>query len=48
LAAAGVMSEDELIRLSHLRGRLMADAAGSNPGGMAAIDAPAGHLLGMR
>lgn len=41
LAAAGVMSEPDLVRLSHRRGEAIQQAAATAPGGMAAIDAPA-------
>src|SRR5207237_1325080 len=40
LAAAGAMGGDELIRLSHRRGKVIKEAAASSPGGMAAVDAP--------
>lgn len=40
LAAAGAMSDDDLIRLSHRRGDIIQQAAASMPGGMAAVDAP--------
>jgi acyl transferase domain-containing protein/NAD(P)H-dependent flavin oxidoreductase YrpB (nitropropane dioxygenase family)/NAD(P)-dependent dehydrogenase (short-subunit alcohol dehydrogenase family)/acyl carrier protein len=39
LAAAGVLSAEACIRLSHLRGRLIAAAAEQNSGGMAVIEA---------
>jgi len=39
LAAAGVLSEDELIRLSYRRGRVILDVASRSPGGMIAVDA---------
>jgi acyl transferase domain-containing protein/NAD(P)H-dependent flavin oxidoreductase YrpB (nitropropane dioxygenase family) len=39
LAAAGVLDEEQLLRLSEARGRLMADAAASADGAMAAVDA---------
>jgi acyl transferase domain-containing protein/NAD(P)H-dependent flavin oxidoreductase YrpB (nitropropane dioxygenase family)/acyl carrier protein len=39
LAAAGALDDEDLIRLSHRRGKIIRDAA-SAPGGMAAADAP--------
>jgi acyl transferase domain-containing protein/NAD(P)-dependent dehydrogenase (short-subunit alcohol dehydrogenase family)/NAD(P)H-dependent flavin oxidoreductase YrpB (nitropropane dioxygenase family)/acyl carrier protein len=39
LAAAGAISESDLVRLSYLRGRLIRDAAANTPGGMIAVDA---------
>jgi len=39
LCAAGVFREDELLALSEARGRFMVEAAGDEPGGMAAVDA---------
>jgi acyl transferase domain-containing protein len=39
--AAGCLSEDELMRLSALRGRVCAEASESNPGAMAAVRADA-------
>jgi acyl transferase domain-containing protein len=39
LAAAGALSEDDLIRLSHRRGLVIREAAASSPGGMIAADA---------
>ena len=39
LAAAGCVDEDELMRLSEARGRLMREAAASEAGAMAAVDA---------
>lgn len=39
LCAAGVMSYEDLIRLSEARGRIIVEAAGDQPGCMAAIDA---------
>ncbi|HSD81334.1 MAG TPA: acyltransferase domain-containing protein, partial [Solirubrobacteraceae bacterium] len=39
LAAAGGLGEDDLLRLSEARGRFMAEAAGGEPGAMAAVDA---------
>jgi acyl transferase domain-containing protein/NAD(P)H-dependent flavin oxidoreductase YrpB (nitropropane dioxygenase family)/NAD(P)-dependent dehydrogenase (short-subunit alcohol dehydrogenase family)/acyl carrier protein len=39
LAAAGALSEDDLVRLSHRRGRVIRDAAAAAPGGMLAADA---------
>jgi acyl transferase domain-containing protein/NAD(P)H-dependent flavin oxidoreductase YrpB (nitropropane dioxygenase family)/NAD(P)-dependent dehydrogenase (short-subunit alcohol dehydrogenase family) len=39
LAAAGCVDEDELVRLSEARGRFMREAAASESGAMAAVDA---------
>ena len=39
LAAAGALTEDDLIRLSYRRGQLIRDAAANAPGGMLAVDA---------
>src|SRR5438105_12653694 len=39
LAAAGALADDDLIRLSHRRGKVIKDAAASSPGGMLAADA---------
>jgi acyl transferase domain-containing protein/NAD(P)H-dependent flavin oxidoreductase YrpB (nitropropane dioxygenase family)/NAD(P)-dependent dehydrogenase (short-subunit alcohol dehydrogenase family)/acyl carrier protein len=51
LAAAGAMTEPELFTLSHRRGAVIKDAAAGAPGGMAAVDGPAGavesHLKGV-
>ncbi|MBA4062288.1 MAG: polyketide synthase [Isosphaera sp.] len=44
LAAAGALSEDDLVRLSHRRGRVIRDAAAAAPGGMLAADAAPGAL----
>ena len=44
LCAAGVLSEDQLPRLSHLRGKIIVEAGAQTPGGMIAFDAPAGAL----
>src|SRR5262249_2889069 len=38
LCAAGALTEADLIRLSHERGRAIAEATDQMPGGMAAID----------
>ena len=40
LAAAGRLSPDELVKLSRLRGRLMAEQRAGDPGGMLAVFAP--------
>jgi acyl transferase domain-containing protein/NAD(P)H-dependent flavin oxidoreductase YrpB (nitropropane dioxygenase family)/NAD(P)-dependent dehydrogenase (short-subunit alcohol dehydrogenase family)/acyl carrier protein len=40
LCAAGSLAEDDLLRLSEARGRLMREAAAGEPGAMAAVDAP--------
>jgi acyl transferase domain-containing protein len=45
LAAAGVFSEPDLYALSEARGRFILDAAGVDPGTMAAIDADAGTVV---
>lgn len=51
LAAAGALSEDDLIRLSFARGKAIREAAVTAPGGMIAADAPAAsiepHLKGI-
>jgi malonyl CoA-acyl carrier protein transacylase len=39
LCAAGVISQDDLIRLSEIRGRIVAQASKTNPGAMAAVKA---------
>jgi acyl transferase domain-containing protein/NAD(P)H-dependent flavin oxidoreductase YrpB (nitropropane dioxygenase family) len=39
LAAAGVLAEEDLLRLSETRGRVMGEAAAGEAGGMAAVDA---------
>src|SRR4029077_14466377 len=39
LAAGGALSEDDLIRLSHRRGKIIQIAAAASPGGMIAVDA---------
>src|SRR5262249_24779493 len=39
LAAAGVLGEDDLLRLSEARGRFIAEEAAESPGAMAAVDA---------
>ena len=39
LCAAGVLSEDDLIALSEARGRFIVEAAGAEPGTMAAVNA---------
>ena len=39
LHAAGAIDADDLLRISEARGRLIAEAAASNPGTMAAVDA---------
>ena len=45
LAAAGRLTPEELIRLSRLRGKLMADQRGSgDPGGMLAVFAPLAEI----
>ncbi len=41
LCAAGVISEEDLYRVSYERGRLINKAAGGNQGGMVAVDADA-------
>jgi acyl transferase domain-containing protein/NAD(P)H-dependent flavin oxidoreductase YrpB (nitropropane dioxygenase family)/NAD(P)-dependent dehydrogenase (short-subunit alcohol dehydrogenase family)/acyl carrier protein len=40
LCAAGSLAEDDLLRLSEARGRLMREAAAGEAGAMAAVDAP--------
>lgn len=51
LAAAGAISEDDLMRLSYKRGRAIREAAKTTPGGMIAADASAEtiqpHLTGI-
>jgi acyl transferase domain-containing protein/NAD(P)H-dependent flavin oxidoreductase YrpB (nitropropane dioxygenase family)/NAD(P)-dependent dehydrogenase (short-subunit alcohol dehydrogenase family) len=44
LCAAEVLAEDDLPRLSHLRGKIIVEASSQTPGGMAAFDAPAEAL----
>jgi acyl transferase domain-containing protein/NAD(P)H-dependent flavin oxidoreductase YrpB (nitropropane dioxygenase family) len=44
LCAAGALAEDDLPRLSHLRGKIIVEASSQTPGGMAAFDAPADAL----
>jgi acyl transferase domain-containing protein/NAD(P)H-dependent flavin oxidoreductase YrpB (nitropropane dioxygenase family)/NAD(P)-dependent dehydrogenase (short-subunit alcohol dehydrogenase family) len=39
LCAAGVISQDDLMRLSEVRGRIVAQASKTNPGAMAAVKA---------
>jgi acyl transferase domain-containing protein/NAD(P)H-dependent flavin oxidoreductase YrpB (nitropropane dioxygenase family)/NAD(P)-dependent dehydrogenase (short-subunit alcohol dehydrogenase family) len=41
LCAAEVLAEDDLPRLSHLRGKIIVEASSQTPGGMAAFDAAA-------
>ena len=41
LCAAGAVTEEDLIRLSHQRGRAIVDATAATPGGMAAVEAGA-------
>lgn len=41
LCAAGVISEEDLYRISYERGRLINEATGENQGGMVAVDADA-------
>jgi acyl transferase domain-containing protein/NAD(P)H-dependent flavin oxidoreductase YrpB (nitropropane dioxygenase family)/NAD(P)-dependent dehydrogenase (short-subunit alcohol dehydrogenase family) len=38
LCAAGALAEDDLPRLSHLRGKIIVEASSQTPGGMAAFD----------
>ncbi len=44
LAAAGALTEEQLLALSEARGRFMAQAAAGEAGAMAALDAPADEL----
>jgi malonyl CoA-acyl carrier protein transacylase/NAD(P)-dependent dehydrogenase (short-subunit alcohol dehydrogenase family) len=39
LCASGTLAEDDLPRLSHLRGKIIVEASSQTPGGMAAFDA---------
>ncbi len=43
LWAAGVFDADTLFRLSHVRGRIIKDSVGAQPGAMAAVSADAGE-----
>ena len=45
LHAAGVLAGADLLRLAEARGRLMAEAAGADAGGMAAVDADAASVV---
>lgn len=47
LCAAGVISEVDLYRISHERGRLINEATGENRGGMVAVDADAEIVAGV-
>lgn len=44
LHAANAIGEEDLLRLSHERGRILAEATRDCPGGMAAVDADAGSV----
>ena len=41
LAVAGAMGDDDLIAISHQRGRILREAASAGTGGMVAVEAPA-------
>ncbi|HNR13655.1 MAG TPA: SDR family NAD(P)-dependent oxidoreductase [Thermodesulfobacteriota bacterium] len=47
LCCAGVFSEENLIRISEARGRFMTEAAGTEPGTMAAVNAGAETIRGL-
>lgn len=47
LWAAGVMDEEQLLRLSYQRGKIIREAAGSMPGGMVAVEAEAAAVEGV-
>src|SRR5262249_4407397 len=44
LCAAGALAEDDLPRLSHMRGKIIVEASSQTPGGMVAFDTTADAL----